>query len=444
MRNTLPPKYIRHGRESVGVPVDAGPHDDHTNEIDCGASDGTRSGSGDASQSAMRVVAAGIDTIYASVKEPLDPERVAAALVMRCRAVDGDDAVPWEVPTTGRTFLVQPRSQRGYQVRLAAPSLDVWLGHEGETARPSMYVELRSVGIHVAGVEAAVEDAQRVVEWFCPSLQGRSSGSALTASRIDLYADVQGWAPSMDDDGRFVCRGRSVGSFDSETFTDPNARSRRRVGRTFSGFSFGRGRVVCRVYNKTLQMQAKGQDWQRTIWDNANPDEDVWRVEVQFRRAVLTDFRTDDENINTVADALANRQALWDYGVRDWLTLRLPNGDTNRSRWPIDPAWRVIQEATIGSPSSPLVRQRVQSASFDRLVQGMTGYVTSLVAHDHAEQVRSDVRRAIEAQPDANTAPLASATALSSLAPVMRTYLDGRQRDFLTVVADKRRKNHAV
>lgn len=439
MRNTLPPKYIRHVRDGADAPVNTPSHGDDANQ-----------GVGDAhhqnhNRSGVRVLAAGIDTIYASVREALDVDRLADALTMRSRAADSDDAVPWELHGAGRTFLVQPHGQRGYAVRLSAPSLDVWLGLEGESARPTMYVELRSVGIHMAGVEAAVEDAQRVVEWFCPSLQGQSSGAALTASRVDLYADVQGWAPRLDDDNRFVCRGRSVGNYDAETFSDANARSRRRTGRAFAGFTFGRGRVVARIYNKTLQMQAKGQDWQQAVWDKPVADQDVWRVEVQFRRAVLTDFRTgDDENINTVADTLDNRQALWKYGVGDWLTLRVPNGDTNRSRWPIDPAWQVIQSAAIGSPSSPLVRQRVQAASFDRLIQGMTGYVTSVVAHDFAEGVRTDVRRAVEHSDQDASGPVAAQVALTSLAPAMRAYLDRRHRDFVAVVADKRRKNHAV
>jgi len=240
MRNTLPPKYSGSATGGADAPVDVHTRGRHPYHPDDSALHGGRlPATSDTHEPPIRVLAAGIDAIYASVRQPLDPDRIAGALAMRSRAADGDDAVPWELHGTGRTFLVQPRSQRGYAVRLSAPSLDVWLGLEGESARPTMYVELRSVGIHMAGVEAAVEDAQSVVAWFCPPLHGCAPGAALTASRIDLYADVQGWTPRLADDHRFVCRGRSVGNYDAETFVDNNARSRRRTGRVFAGFTFG-------------------------------------------------------------------------------------------------------------------------------------------------------------------------------------------------------------
>ena len=53
------------------------------------------------------------------------------------------------------------------------------------------------------------------------------------------------------------------------------------IGREFSGFSFGHGRVAARIFNKTLEMRGKHSDWLCAIWRDPNPQETAWRVEVQ-------------------------------------------------------------------------------------------------------------------------------------------------------------------
>src|ERR1700737_3386090 len=132
MRNTLPPKYICDVRGGDGVAISGLSRGACASQDDPDALGGEQvAGESSAHLPSLRVLAAGIDTIYASVRQPLDNNRLADAIAMRSRAVATDDPVPWEIQGTDRTFLVQPRSQRGYQVRLAAPSLDVWLGHEG-------------------------------------------------------------------------------------------------------------------------------------------------------------------------------------------------------------------------------------------------------------------------------------------------------------------------
>jgi hypothetical protein len=112
------------------------------------------------------------------------------------------------------------------------------------------------------------------------------------------------------------------------------------------------------------------------IWQGADPEQPVWRVELQFRRPALKAF-----GLRTVADVLAVRQELWDYGMR-WISLREPTGDTNRSRWPEAPVWTVLRQAAQGSPCSELVRERKEAASRLRLLRGFVGYATSLAACD--------------------------------------------------------------
>jgi hypothetical protein len=177
-----------------------------------------------------------------------------------------------------------------------------------------------------------------------------------------------------------VCRAQRKTEFE----TDRQMHTR---GRRLSGFVFGRGAIVARIYDKTLELAVRGETWPQVIWEGADPNRPVWRVELQFRRPALKAFR-----LRTVADVLAARQDLWDYGMR-WISLREPTADTNRSRWPEAPMWTVLQEAVQGSPCSELVRERKEAASRLRLLRGFVGYATSLAAcDDQVEDVEEALR----------------------------------------------------
>jgi len=395
----------------------------------------------------IRVLAAGVDNVFASVACDLDPGSLSALQAARDRAQNAGDAEPIEI--AGRAFLMSPSSSRSYTFRLSSPVMDIWAQCEGKSDRPPLLIELRSLGIHMAGVEALVEEAHQVAAWCCPPLGSLPPGDGMKISRIDLYGDIQGWIPTVADNDRFVGRARLVADWDGKTFDDSQPRSRHRKGRTFSGFTFGRGRVCARVYNKTLLMAAKGSDWMTTVWRDRNPDEPVWRVEVQLRRGVLRDFSIGDqgEPLSSVRDALQERQALWRYGVCEWLTLRVPRPvDSNWRRWPVDPVWRRIQDIHIGSPCSPLVRVRHAAAAHERLVQGMAGYLTSLLAHGDTKRLRETVTiiDAAMATGTVDDRQYPIRVALEGLSPVITSYCDRRKRRFLSLVDDKARKNSAT
>src|SRR5262249_57201029 len=71
---------------------------------------------------------------------------------------------------------------------------------------------------------------------------------------------------------------------------------------------------------------------------------------------------------------------LWRYAARDWLTLRTPTSNQQRTRWPVDPVWREVQTIALAPSSTGVVRRRLEQATLQRIVQGLWGYVTSLAA----------------------------------------------------------------
>jgi len=75
--------------------------------------------------------------------------------------------------------------------------------------------------------------------------------------------------------------------------------------------------------------------------------------------------------------ALATAPSLWNYCTAEWLTLRAPNGDSNRSRWPLDPRWEVLQAASLshGGTELPKIHRRKRATSLRVLMPALIGYL---------------------------------------------------------------------
>jgi hypothetical protein len=189
-------------------------------------------------------------------------------------------------------------------------------------------------------------------------------------------------------------------------------------GYQLSGFTFGRGNLLCRVYDKTRELRSRGATWPEAIWKDRDPDRPVWRVEFQFRRGVIRELAVDGEHPSSVADALDVRQALWGYGT-EWLTLRDPSGDSNRSRWPLAAEWERVRRVVIGSPASQMVRERMVDAERLKLIQGFAGFSTSLAAQGYGEH---------------------SEETLEGVGPDMERYLLSRGSSFERIAAHKRQR----
>ena len=142
-----------------------------------------------------------------------------------------------------------------------------------------------------------------------------------------------------------------------------------------SGFTFGKGAVVARIYNKALEQSAHRDTGASLLWGDFDRDQPVWRLEFQFRRQALIQL-----GVASGVGALEARQGLWRYGTTEWLSLRERSAHSKPSRWPEDPLWSWLRFVDIGSPCNPLIRARIRKANFSRVVSGLVGYLSSLGA----------------------------------------------------------------
>jgi hypothetical protein len=186
------------------------------------------------------------------------------------------------------------------------------------------------------------------------------------ASRVDLFADVQGWWPTVEERERFVCRATTRDTFEESG--------------DLTGFQFGRrkgGGLSARIYEKSSHIAKTGSDWWRDVWGSAyRVGDPVARIEFEFGRQVLGEC-----GVNSPDDALVNAAGLWGYAT-EWLSYRDPSGDGTRSRWPVSSEWTAIRGVSLRD--RPVTVERTtrsrQAASERRITAGLCGYLSSFAA----------------------------------------------------------------
>ncbi len=274
-------------------------------------------------------------------------------------------------------------------------------------------------------------DALVKVHDFLMSLFGESIH--LQLSEVHLCADVVGYDFSQCNyETQFVTRVRKNEAVYGASTVSLDCH---RVSTL--AFSKHKAPLSCAIYNKTLEIKQKsGKTWFYDLWRKNGWDEaaSVWRVEFRFKREFLHEV-----GIEWAYDVLDEMKRLWNYaagsvtggddGLPDgWLRYVLPSEDSNRSRWPVHPAWVVIQGA-FSEETDPglglLVRRRIREKNVERGIASTIGYISTLAAWLGGDYVASDADVSLMLQ------------WLSEAGP---DYLASKQRDFLQEVRKKQKR----
>ncbi|GHO93034.1 hypothetical protein KSF_030820 [Reticulibacter mediterranei] len=194
----------------------------------------------------------------------------------------------------------------------------------------------------------------------------------LDLSALDLAADVLYLdLPSLNLKECFLSRAvldtERPAEIDAGLLDGPSSIQRR--WKKIAGLSFGMhtSPVSAVIYNKTHEIKYHSPEkrWFYDKWRlraeqlgiEFSPEMIVWRVEVRFTRTPFREF----PGVSGAYEMLEHIGDLWTYAVGHpgggadglpdgWLRYVIPSDDTNRSRWPVHPAWEVIQRACVEQP----------------------------------------------------------------------------------------------
>jgi hypothetical protein len=180
-----------------------------------------------------------------------------------------------------------------------------------------------------------------------------------------------------------------------------------RFGRRLSGVMWSPGAAVSFVaYDKVLEGRLRGKShmepiWRANGWDEHAP---VTRHEARLRRDALRELGLTDSQLALFDDPwqmLEHQQDLFGYVVGRpitatpanacpaevdvaWLRRVIPEeGETNRSRWPTDPTWAVVQAASFTEApveARHLIRREVRSSRVEKRDVASYGLLVSRTA----------------------------------------------------------------
>lgn len=387
----------------------------------------------------VRVVAQGVDTLHLFTVRPLSQawaERLAAA---REAAEDAGLGHRPQVTVGGLELEIAPYGVAGAKYLLES---DLWafkVSPSPAPQHPTVQVELRALGLWANGWRRAAHLALEAMGELC--------GVSVTeldaqVSRADLCVDFQGWAPLPEDLEIFTTRASSRGAhsgtswawletaegraahdrrraakleladrlrasrsrveqaqlvLELERAEDEQAAAAWRAGRQLTGFSFGRGAIAARLYDKRREIGVSAKHWMRTIWRGWDPaasiathglhhaavlartgevspyleDGEVWRLEFQLRREAVKRLEEleppepgsdwPSQSLSSWAHFVGRLDSVWTHLTHRWLRHGRRQEDDRQAASAV---WRQLQQAWCAGESRPvnLHRPAVDSA----------------------------------------------------------------------------------
>jgi len=276
-----------------------------------------------------RLLAHGLDSLYVSyffdtLQSRVDWDELAFRREQLKQSRFGGGA---EITLGSESFWLLPYGKKPYSYVLSNRDFELRLA---EHMQPCCYVQFLSEALWRDGPSALLA---RVLTWAASV--GLYPNREPVVSRADWAFDFH--LPSIDfDTANFVSRGRMKGRWAN--------------GDDITGFQIGKGDLVVRVYDKVAEIQTQSDKvWMYEVWGQ---DKDVLRVEFQARGPVLR-----EHGIRTPGHMLDLQYDLLRELAGGHTTLRTPNGDPNRSRWPLHPLWTALRQAIAKHPQEGLVRE---------------------------------------------------------------------------------------
>jgi hypothetical protein len=263
-------------------------------------------------------------------------------------------------------FLLHPYgSSSGYPIILSNSDFKIEMG---EFNMPNFFVTFTSEALWR---ESASLLHEKFLGWA--DSVGYTPMIKESLSRVDFCFDYK--LPEID--------------FNEDCFVSYSKKdSKHRECGTVQTFTFGKDDIILRVYDKIAEIrQQSDKVWFFALWGE---ESDVWRIEWQIRKPALK-----AAGIASFYELQERQGALLNYLAYDHDTLRQPNDDSNRSRWPLHPLWKDLQEKIDNLCSLPVHegvgRETVLNERLMQIAISVYGYLKRVAAvsciQQNAEQM---------------------------------------------------------
>jgi len=277
------------------------------------------------------------------------------------------------VTLRGQTFSVMPKGGKGYEYRLVNDDVTIQLAEVAKWGQvyPEIHITWRSAYLWSNGWQAAFI---RVRDW----VYGWAVVSGEKVSRADLCVDLKSDLPEVNiRGGEVVSYARDRSEFYQDK-SDSNIVHHFK-GLEETGYSFGKGNLKCRIYDKRAEIDHSNKTWFHPLWKKGgwNGQSPVTRVEFQARRGFLKSMQ-----IDTVQELEMQLADLWKY-FTTWLSLRYKTKDSNRRRWPVQVFWQIVCKAVpafgVITGVSRIAQRKPRMDSLCRMARGVLVSIAALM-----------------------------------------------------------------
>lgn len=268
----------------------------------------------------------------------------------------------------GKPFVVHARGTKGYEWVLENGDVSICIARKAEGGRiyPEIYVTFRAEYLWANTARTAVYDIKHWIGTWAIVVGDK-------VSRCDLCIDLEMSMPSINLTQDVVTRARGkteyYGSLPAEHYVN---------GQRDTGYRFGQGSIIGRIYDKSLEVVISQKEWFQTIWSTNgwNGESSVVRVEFQCRRDFLKEMSVDD--FWSLTERMGD---IWRYCAQDWLTIRTPGNDSHRYRWAMKDWWNTITNSfDLFGEAYGIVRYKKNSFRYEHLMKQARGVLLTAAA----------------------------------------------------------------
>jgi hypothetical protein len=261
-----------------------------------------------------------------------------------------------------QSFQLLPNGSKGYAYILHNDAYEIKISQHRSTNENfyPVFIKIKQECLWSKGV---YESWNLIKEWVTKNI---GEIKANKVSRIDLCCHTD----------ELELQDHDIETFEGRYHLDTIYRFKRKISNMVFG-SGTTGKIICRIYDKTLEVTQKRQKlWFFDIWKNKGLNLDkVWNIEFEISRDFLKEVKLD-----SVEDTLENLKTLWKYCTQSWL-IKKQIDRTRIENCTTDERWESLQQAYNDFKGKGLVsREKQMETSAMALIPGTIGHITSFAA----------------------------------------------------------------
>ena len=319
----------------------------------------------------MRVVASGIDTLVigCSIQSYMGVNNFEALSEAKSKAGEKQfDKKGCGVEWFGTEFNMAARGAMGYEWVMRNADVTVCITREARVGSiiPEVYVTFSSQNLWTNGLDGAVTTFKDWLSKWAVIVDTK-------ISRADLCLDVAMPFPVIDIKSEIVSRARRKMRVNELHKIEHHVECRRDTG-----YRFGSGDLVGRLYDKTNEIKVSQKEWMQEVWKAESWDGEtpVVRYEFQCRRNFLKEM-----GVNSFEELKEGLADIWRYCTHDWLRVCDQGANTNQSRWKSKDYWTLIQQSfSLFGQAYGVLRMKSKKVRYDHLFKQIRGCCVSAVA----------------------------------------------------------------